>query len=100
MKNLPRAILFDMDDTILAVSGSARTVWKKIAEEFAAALAPLSPTDVVTAIDAQSQLLWADPVWNLEWRARVGEAGRHIVAGAFTELAAAGRFSAERSSAR
>jgi len=43
MANLPRAILFDMDDTILAVSGSAQRVWMRIALEFTAALAPLSP---------------------------------------------------------
>ena len=53
MTNLPRAILFDMDDTILAVSGSTRTVWRRITEEFAADLAPLSSADIVTAIEAQ-----------------------------------------------
>ena len=58
MRPLPPAILFDMDDTILAVSGSARVVWTRIAEEFAAALAPLSPAEIVTAIEIQSQRLW------------------------------------------
>jgi len=91
MANLPRAILFDMDDTILAVSGSARVVWKRIAEEFAAALAPLSPTDVVTAIEVQSQLLWNDTLWNRQWRVRLLEARRHVVASAFAVLAAAGK---------
>jgi putative hydrolase of the HAD superfamily len=91
MTKLPRAILFDMDDTILAVSGSARIVWKRIAEEFAADLAPLPPEDVVTAIEAQSQLLWNDSVWNREWRVRLREARRHVVAGALAVLAAAGK---------
>jgi putative hydrolase of the HAD superfamily len=91
MTNLPRAILFDMDDTILAVSGSARTVWTRITEEFAAVLAPLSPTDIVTAIEARSQLLWNDPAWNREWRVRVIEARRRVVASAFAMLAAAGK---------
>src|SRR6266849_5328252 len=91
MANLPRAILFDMDDTILAVSGSARVVWKRIAEEFAAALAPLSPTDVVTAIEVQSQLLWNDTLWNRQWRVRLLEARRYVVASAFAVLAAAGK---------
>jgi len=91
MPKLPRAILFDMDDTILAVSGSARVVWTRIAEEFAAALAPLSPDEIVTAIEAQSQRLWNDNAWNREWRVRVGEARRHIVASAFTVLGAAGK---------
>jgi len=91
MPKLPRAILFDMDDTILAVSGSGRVVWTRIAEEFAAALAPLSPDEIVTAIEAQSQRLWNDNAWNREWRVRVGEARRHIVASAFTVLGAAGK---------
>jgi putative hydrolase of the HAD superfamily len=91
MPKLPRAILLDMDDTILAVSGSARIVWKRIAEEFAASLAPLSPTDLVTAIEVQSQLLWNDTAWNRQWRVRVREARRHVVASAFVALAAAGK---------
>ena len=91
MSKLPRAILFDMDDTILAVSGSARVVWTRIAEEFAAALAPLWPAEIVTAIEVQSQRLWNDNAWNREWRVRVGEARRHIVASAFTMLGAAGK---------
>jgi putative hydrolase of the HAD superfamily len=91
MPKLPRAILFDMDDTILAVSGSARIVWKRIAEEFAPSLAPLSPTDLVTAIEVQSQLLWNDTAWNRQWRVRVQEARRHVVASAFAVLSAAGK---------
>jgi putative hydrolase of the HAD superfamily len=91
MTNLPRAILFDMDDTILAVSGSARVVWGRIAEEFAAVLAPLPPADLVTAIEVQSQLLWNDTAWNRQWRVRLGAARRHVVASAFAVLAAAGK---------
>jgi putative hydrolase of the HAD superfamily len=83
MTKLPRAILFDMDDTILAVSGSARIVWTRIAEEFSAVLAPLSPADVVVAIEAQSRVLWNDTAWNREWRVRVRDARRRVMASAF-----------------
>ena len=89
---LPRAILFDMDDTILAVSGSARLVWTRIAVDFASALAPLSAAEIVTAIEVQSQRLWNDNAWNREWRVRVAEARRHVVASAFAMLQAAGRM--------
>jgi putative hydrolase of the HAD superfamily len=91
MTKLPRAILFDMDDTILAVSGSARVVWTRIAEEYAVALAPFSPAEVVQAIEAQSQLLWNDSAWNRLWRVRLFEARRQVVAGAFAVLAAGGQ---------
>jgi len=92
MKNPPRAILFDLDDTIVAAYGRPRAAWKRVADEFAAALFPLEPEDLAAAIDAQSQLLWNDPVWNREWRGRPFEARRNVVASAFTELAAAGKF--------
>src|SRR6266446_3550899 len=91
MPKLPRAILFDMDDTILAVSGSARIVWKRIAEEFAASFAPLSPTDLVTAIEVQSELLWNDTAWTSQWRGRLREARRQVVASAFVGLSSAGK---------
>jgi len=91
MAHLPRAILFDMDDTILAVAGSARRVWMRIAEEFTAVLAPLSPEDFVIAIEAQSRRLWNDAEWNRQWRVRLVEARRHVVASAFAFVASTGR---------
>src|SRR5215470_672710 len=91
MAHLPRAILFDMDDTILAVAGSARRVWMRISEEFTAVLAPLSPEDFVIAIEAQSRRLWNDAEWNRQWRVRLVEARRHVVASAFAFVASTGR---------
>jgi putative hydrolase of the HAD superfamily len=91
MPYLPRAVLFDMDDTLLAVSGSARIVWTRITGEYAEALAPLSPADLVTAIDVQSRLLWNDAAWNRRWRVSLLEARRQVVASAFAVLGAAGK---------
>jgi putative hydrolase of the HAD superfamily len=91
MADLPRAILFDMDDTILAVPGSAQRVWTRIAEEFTAALAPLSPEEVVAAIEAQSHRLWNNTEWNRQWRMRLIEARRHVVASAFAVIATSGK---------
>jgi putative hydrolase of the HAD superfamily len=90
MANLPRAILFDMDDTILSAFGNALATWERVLEEFAAALAPLKPRDLAVSIEARSRVLWNDPAWNKEWRVRIAEARRLIVASAFAELAAAG----------
>src|SRR5215831_6728368 len=63
----------------------------RIAEEFTTALAPLSPEDVVAAIEAQSQLLWNDAEWNRQWRVRLVGARRHVVASAFAFIAGTGR---------
>jgi putative hydrolase of the HAD superfamily len=90
MSNLPRAILFDMDDTILSAFGDAVTLWERVLEEFAASLGPLNPGDLAVAIESRSRVLWNDPAWNKQWRVRITEARRLVVAGAFAELAAAG----------
>ena len=43
MPPLPRAMLIDMDDTILSAYGRPEIAWNTIAEEFADELAPLPP---------------------------------------------------------
>ena len=43
----PRAILFDLDDTILSAYGRPEIAWNKVAAEFANELAPLSHLAIV-----------------------------------------------------
>ncbi|HZT89508.1 MAG TPA: HAD family hydrolase [Stellaceae bacterium] len=87
---LPRAILFDLDDTIISAFGQSERQWQQIIGEYAERLAPLVPADVVRAVMAQSAWLWADASRHKHWRMQIGNARRHIVANAFAELAAAG----------
>ena len=47
---LPRAMLIDMDDTILSAYGRPEIAWNTIAEEFADELAPLPPSEVASSI--------------------------------------------------
>ncbi len=89
MPNLPRAILFDLDDTILAAFGQSAGQWQRVVADFAEHLDPHPPEDVIAAIQAYSKYLWADAARHKDWRHRIGEARRHIVASAFVELAAA-----------
>src|SRR5215469_9663276 len=92
MGNLPRAILFDLDDTILAAFGQSPDQWRRVVSDFSEQLAPHPPDDVVAAIQAYSRRLWADAARHKDWRSRIGSARRHIVARAFAGLAgAAGR---------
>jgi putative hydrolase of the HAD superfamily len=88
VKNLPRAMLIDMDDTILSAYGRPEIAWNKIAAEFAAELAPLPPDQVAAALLASARQFWstAEPIW----RIRLGEARRLTVKGGFTALSAAG----------
>ena len=87
---LPRAILFDLDDTILVAFGPAESQWQRTIAAFADQLGPIEATAIAAAIQAASTELWADPARHKYWRHRTGAARRQIVATAFSVLAAAG----------
>jgi putative hydrolase of the HAD superfamily len=83
---LPKAILLDLDDTILSAFGQAEGQWQRVVAEFIEHLAPHPPNEIVAAVQAYSRYLWADQARHKHWRHRIGEARRHIVANAFAEL--------------
>src|ERR1700759_944147 len=85
---LPRAMLIDMDDTILSAYGRPEIAWNHIASEFAAELAPVSPRQAAAAILTFARSFWAtaEPAWRL----KLDEARRMAVKGGFTALAANG----------
>jgi putative hydrolase of the HAD superfamily len=58
---LPRAILFDLDDTILA-AGQRLEVLRLVAREFEPELEPLQPDDVAEWLDAVLAEFWSDSV--------------------------------------
>jgi putative hydrolase of the HAD superfamily len=89
MSKLPTAILFDLDDTILAAFGQAEGQWRRVVAAFIEQVAPHPPADVVAAIQTYSRHMWADATRHKNWRPRIGEARRHIVAKAFAGLASA-----------
>jgi putative hydrolase of the HAD superfamily len=85
---LPRAMLIDMDDTILSAYGRPRIAWNTIAAEFADELAPLPPHEVASAVLSFARNFWANA--EAAWRLKLGEARRLTVKGGFAALAAAG----------
>jgi putative hydrolase of the HAD superfamily len=89
--SLPRAMLIDMDDTILSAYGRPEIAWNTIANEFASELAPLPPEEVAAAVLRYARDFWAgaEPAWRL----KLGEARRVTVKGGFAALAAAGHRS-------
>jgi len=88
---LPRAILFDLDDTLLQAYGRPDAAWLAVCEEFAPELLPLSPAQVAEAIAAFARKFWADADRHRVWRLQLGAARREIVAGSLALLAQAGR---------
>lgn len=85
---LPRAILFDLDDTILA-AGRRLEVLRLIAGEFAAELAPLDPDTVAERLDLALAAFWSDPERHKAARLGIPQARGRVIAEAFSEMGAA-----------
>src|SRR4030088_19345 len=88
MTQLPRAMLIDMDDTILSAYGRPDIAWNNVTAEFASELAPLVPQQVAAAITESGRKFWASAA--AEWRLKLVEARHEVVRGGFSVLAAAG----------
>jgi putative hydrolase of the HAD superfamily len=88
MTQLPRAMLIDMDDTILSAYGRPDIAWNNVAIEFASELAPLSPQQVAAAVVDSGRRFWKTA--EAEWRLRLAEARHEVVKGGFATLATAG----------
>jgi putative hydrolase of the HAD superfamily len=88
MTELPRAMLIDMDDTILSAYARPEIAWNIVATEFAGELAPLSPQQVAAAIVDSGRKFWSAA--GAEWRLKLDEARHEVVRGGFATLAAAG----------
>src|SRR5262245_65822462 len=84
---LPRAILFDLDDTLIQAYGGAQAAWLLVTHELADDLAPLTPSEVTEAVVAFARDFWADPERHRLWRMRLSDARREIVAGSLAVLA-------------
>ena len=89
MTELPRAMLIDMDETILSAYSRPEIAWNIVATEFAGELAPLSPQQVAAAITDSARQFWAAA--GAEWRLKLAEARHEVVRGGFATLAAAGK---------
>lgn len=82
---LPRAMLIDLDDTILA-AGQRPAVLLAIAEELAAELAPHAPEAVAETLEAALTLFWSDPERHKVARFGIAEARRSVVRDTFAAL--------------
>lgn len=96
MPRLPRAILFDLDDTIISAYGRPDLAWAAVIGEFAPLLAPLAPDEVHSAVQASAEAFWSNADRHRKWRQKLREARREIVVTAFARLALAGRSTPHR----
>jgi putative hydrolase of the HAD superfamily len=87
MTQLPRAMLIDMDDTILSAYGRPDIAWNNVAAEFADEFGQLPPQQVAAAIVDSGRKFWAAA--EAAWRLKLVEARHEVVRGGFAALAAA-----------
>lgn len=84
--NLPRGILFDLDDTIISAYAHSERAWRKVTAKFGEHLAPHDHGVVAVAINTNAREFWSDPARHKHWRHRLQEAREHIVRTALTPL--------------
>lgn len=104
----PKAIMLDLDDTILAYEVIQTECWEKVIREFAQKIGEAGSMQLPSQIQRESREFWSDPERNREWRQQMEPARRHITRRAFASLgleddsladALADRFSVEREEA-
>ena len=82
----PRAILFDLDDTILEYDGSADRVWRSVVAEFAGGTAGLDIERFMAALNEYREWYWGDPERHRRGRLDLPRARREVVRGTFDLL--------------
>lgn len=88
MTDLPRAMLIDMDDTILSAYGRPEIAWHNVAAEFAGEYGPYTSQQIANSVLDSARKFWS--VAGAEWRLKLEEARRITVRNGFAALAAGG----------
>lgn len=88
---LPKALLLDLDDTILDDSGNVDRSWRDACLTCRAELAPVPPEQVLEAIERIRDWYWADPERHRIGRHDLDAARREIVELAVADLGVASR---------
>jgi putative hydrolase of the HAD superfamily len=75
---LPKAILFDLDDTLITTTQASARTWAALAQEFAPILG-VEPEALSDAIARGRKALYSDPELHKAWRHRMEEAPAEIL---------------------
>jgi len=82
----PGAIIFDLDDTILAFDAVSKPVWIEVCQEFCSKHTLTNPDRLFRAIEQVSNRYWSDPERHRTGRLDLYTTRRVIVTNAFNEL--------------
>ncbi len=86
MLKQPKAILFDLDDTLISAYADPGPVWQALLADHAEALAPHDPGELTRHVGAYAAEFWSDPARHKTWRLKLYEARREIIRGAFEKM--------------
>jgi putative hydrolase of the HAD superfamily len=79
----PRAVFFDLDDTLIAHTETPRASWQEVFVLYSSRFDALLREKLLAAIFEYSQWFWSDQVRHKRGRQDLRSARREIVAGAF-----------------
>jgi len=83
---LPKGILFDLDDTIIAYSAIMEPLWRQICRRYANKAAFFDADELYGAIRKASNWYWSDPERHRTGRRDLHKARREVVNMAFGEM--------------
>ena len=86
--HLPRAILLDLDDTILAYTVNVDRCWCTVCDRFAAEVPGLTPDQLLAEIDRVRDWYWSDPDRHRRGRLDLERARQELVGMALEALGA------------
>ncbi|MBI2171895.1 MAG: HAD family hydrolase [Chloroflexi bacterium] len=86
MISLPKALLLDLDNTVLAFDQAVEQSWVKVATAYAPKLEGITFQRLLEALLRSRDRFWADPVRNRWGRNNPGEAHRQVVRAALADL--------------
>jgi len=87
MASRPRAILFDLDDTLISAYGNPERAWVKVAGEFAGNLPAVDARELARDITQAAAVFWSDEERHRIWRHKLTDARRTIVMQVFAARA-------------
>jgi len=83
---LPKGILFDLDDTIIAFDSVANPIWQRLCETYARQSTLCDPTHLYNAIQEVRMWYWSDKARHKQGRLNLEQTRREIVRRAFGAL--------------
>ena len=86
--DLPRAILFDLDDTILTYTAKVDSCWRTVCNRFAVEVPGLTPDRLLAEIDRVRDWYWSDPERHRRGRLDLERARQELVGIALQALGA------------